>query len=106
MDVVAKEIFGPVLSFVTVKDTTEAVSIVNASGFGLQASVFTKDEGTGLVVAGLIHTGTVQINGSPQRGPDHFPFLGIRRSGIGVQGVRYSLEAMTRLKPIVINKPA
>ena len=76
MNVVAKEIFGPVLSFVTVKDTAEAVSIVNASTFGLQASVFTRDEGTGLVVAGTLNTGTVQINGSPQRGPDHFPFLG------------------------------
>lgn len=106
MNIVAKEIFGPVLSFITVKDTAEAVSIVNASTFGLQASVFTKDEGTGLVVAGTLNTGTVQINGSPQRGPDHFPFLGIKHSGVGVQGVRYSLEAMSRLRPIVINKPS
>ena len=73
------------------KDTAEAVSIVNASTFGLQASVFTRDEGTGLVVAGTLNTGTVQINGSPQRGPDHFPFLD-KHSGVGVQGVRYRLK--------------
>jgi glyceraldehyde-3-phosphate dehydrogenase (NADP+) len=52
-----------------------------------------------------LNVGTVQINGSPQRGPDHFPFLGVKRSGVGVQGVRYSLEAMSRLKPVVLNKP-
>ena len=106
MPVVAQEIFGPVVSFISVSNMQEAVNIINASRFGLQASVFTKDEGTGLVFAKQLNVGSVQINGSPQRGPDHFPFLGVKHSGVGVQGVRYSLEAMSRLKPIVINKPA
>ncbi len=106
MSVVVQEIFGPVVSFISIQDYTEAINIINASRFGLQACVFTKDEGTGLVFAKKLNVGTVQINGSPQRGPDHFPFLGVKHSGIGVQGVRYSLEAMSRLRPIVINKPA
>lgn len=106
MKIVATEVFGPVVSFIVVKDVNEAISIINASSYGLQASVFTKDEGSGLVVARQINVGSIQINGSPQRGPDHFPFLGVKKSGVGVQGVRYSLEAMSRLRPIVINKPA
>lgn len=106
MPVVVQEVFGPVVSFITIADYAEAIRIVNASRFGLQASVFTKDEGSGLVFAKQLAVGSVQINGSPQRGPDHFPFLGIKHSGIGVQGVRYSLEAMSRLRPIVINKPS
>lgn len=105
MPAVREEVFGPVISLITVKDVSEAVAIINASRFGLQACVFTKDEGAGIVVAKQLNVGTVQINGSPQRGPDHFPFLGIKRSGLGVQGVRYSLEEMSRLRPIVINKP-
>lgn len=105
MMVVASEIFGPVLSFITISSNEEALDIINKSNFGLQACVFTSDEGTGLVLASSINVGTVQINGSPQRGPDHFPFLGVKESGVGVQGVRYSLEAMSRLKPVVINKP-
>ena len=105
MAVVATEVFGPVVSFIPVGSMEEAANIVNNSKYGLQASIFTKDEGTGLVLAKQINVGTVQINGSPQRGPDHFPFLGIKASGVGVQGVRYSLEAMSRLRPIVINKP-
>lgn len=105
MHVIAKETFGPVMSFVDVASIDEAISIVNASQYGLQASVFTKDEGSGIVVAQQLNVGTVQINGSPQRGPDHFPFLGVKHSGVGVQGVRYSLEAMSRVRSVVINKP-
>ncbi|MBI5449650.1 aldehyde dehydrogenase family protein [Candidatus Gottesmanbacteria bacterium] len=106
MPVVSREVFGPVVSFIAVPGMDEAIGIINKSSFGLQACVFTKDEGTGLAFAKNINVGTVQINGSPQRGPDHFPFLGVKKSGLGVQGVRYSLEAMSRLKPIVINKPS
>jgi glyceraldehyde-3-phosphate dehydrogenase (NADP+) len=106
MPVVVNEVFGPVVSFIEVKSTGEAATIINKTRFGLQACVFTKDEGTGLVYAKSLNVGTVQINGSPQRGPDHFPFLGVKHSGIGVQGVRYSLEAMSRLKPVVLNKPS
>jgi glyceraldehyde-3-phosphate dehydrogenase (NADP+) len=105
MKIVSTEVFGPVISFITVNDMDEAAKIVNGQRFGLQACVFTKDEGTGLKYSKLLDVGTVQINGSPQRGPDHFPFLGIKQSGVGVQGVRYSLEAMSRIKPVVINKP-
>ncbi len=105
MQIIARETFGPLISFVTVPSFDQAIDIVNNSLYGLQASVFTQDEGSGIVFAKKLNVGTVQINGSPQRGPDHFPFLGIKGSGLGVQGVRYSLEAMSRLKPIVLNKP-
>jgi len=106
MKIVSTEVFGPVISFIAINDMNEAAEIVNGQRFGLQACVFTKDEGTGLKYSELLNVGTVQINGSPQRGPDHFPFLGVKQSGVGVQGVRYSLLAMSRLKPVVINKPA
>jgi len=105
MPIIAKETFGPVVSFVDITSFDEAAAIINKSSYGLQASIFTKDEGSGLVFAKKLNVGSVQINGSPQRGPDHFPFLGVKKSGVGVQGVRYSLEAMSRLRPIVLNKP-
>jgi glyceraldehyde-3-phosphate dehydrogenase (NADP+) len=105
MKVIAKETFGPVISFVDISSYDEAITIINASKYGLQASVFTKDEGAGIAFGRQLKVGTVQINGSPQRGPDHFPFLGIKNSGVGVQGVRYSLESMSRLKPLIINTP-
>lgn len=105
MEIVAIETFGPVVSFIEVKSMDEALTIINESEYGLQASIFTKDEGTAIQLARAIDVGTVQINSKPQRGPDHFPFLGVKGSGVGVQGIRYSLEAMTRFRSIVLNYP-
>lgn len=105
MEIVRVEAFGPVVSFIRVTDMEEVVKIVNNSTYGLQAAIYTKDEGTGIKLGQKLDVGTVWINSKPQRGPDHFPFLGIKGSGVGVQGIRYSLEAMTRLKPIILNKP-
>jgi glyceraldehyde-3-phosphate dehydrogenase (NADP+) len=105
MQCVKEEVFGPLLSCISVSSPEEAIEIINGSIYGLQASIFTQDEGTGFRYAQHLDVGTVQINGSPQRGPDHFPFMGIKASGVGVQGVRYSLEAMSRLQSVVLNNP-
>jgi len=105
MEVLHTETFGPVVSFIKVKSIDEAIKIINESSYGLQASIFTNDEGAGIKLGQKIEVGSVQINSKPQRGPDHFPFLGIKDSGSGVQGIRYTLEAMTRLRSIVLNKP-
>ena len=105
MEIVRKETFGPVVSFIRINSSEEAIKIINDSDYGLEASIFTSDEGTGINLSKQINVGTVQINSKPQRGPDHFPFLGIKGSGSGVQGIRYTLEAMTRYKSIILNKP-
>jgi glyceraldehyde-3-phosphate dehydrogenase (NADP+) len=105
MKIVSTEVFGPVISFITINEMDEAARIVNSQRFGLQACVFTTDEGTGMRYASLLNVGTVQVNSSPQRGPDHFPFLGVKQSGVGVQGGHYALEALSRLKPVIINEP-
>ena len=42
-------------------------------------------------------------NNKTQRGTDNFPFLGIKGSGAGTQGVKYSIEAMTRVKSTVFD---
>jgi glyceraldehyde-3-phosphate dehydrogenase (NADP+) len=60
--------------------------------------VFTADINRAISVANAMTTGTVQINGLPARGPDHFPFQGFKDSGIGTQGTRYSTESMTKIK--------
>lgn len=105
MEIIRIETFGPVVAFLKVNSIAEAIKIINDSEYGLQVSIFTSDEGTGINLGKQIDVGTVQINSKPQRGPDHFPFLGIKSSGSGVQGVRYALESMVRLKSTVINKP-
>lgn len=98
-----EEPFGPVLPIIRVGSIEEAAEITNASEYGLQASVFTTNMHKAFEVADKLEVGTVQINNKTERGPDHLPFLGVKSSGIGVQGISYSIEAMTRIKSTVIN---
>lgn len=54
-------------------------------------------------VADKLEVGTVQINNKTERGPDNFPFMGVKASGIGTQGIKYSIESMSRPKATIIN---
>ena len=98
-----EEPFGPVLPIIRVKDKDEAIEIANKSEYGLQSSVFTENINEAFYVADRLEVGTVQVNNKTERGPDHFPFLGVKASGIGTQGIKYSIEAMSRPKATVIN---
>jgi len=103
MQVAWEEPFGPVLPIIRVKSVDEMVDLANESEYGLQASVFTRDIDAAFRIADALETGSVQINGRTERGPDHFPFIGVKSSGLGVQGVGRSLESMTRDKLTVLN---
>lgn len=98
-----EEPFGPVLPIIRIKDIEEGITIANASEYGLQSAVFTKDIDKAFYIANSLEVGTVQINNKTERGPDHFPFLGVKSSGMGTQGILYSIESMTRPKAIVLN---
>lgn len=103
MKVAWEEPFGPILPVIRVSSDEQAIEIANKSEFGLQASVFTKDINKAFHIANKIEAGAVQINGRTERGPDHFPFIGVKGSGMGAQGIRKSLESMTREKVTVLN---
>ena len=103
MRIAWEEPFGPVLPILRVKTVDEAVKITNDSEYGLQASVFTESIDEAFRIAARLEVGTIQVNGKTERGPDHFPFVGVKSSGMGTQGIRYSIEAMTRSKAVVLN---
>lgn len=103
MEIAWAEPFAPILPLIRVRNTEQAIEIANQSEYGLQASVFTNDINQAFSIAERLEVGTVQINNKTERGPDHFPFLGVKASGMGTQGVKYSIEAMTRHKAITIN---
>ncbi|AWK52584.1 NADP-dependent glyceraldehyde-3-phosphate dehydrogenase [Clostridium beijerinckii] len=98
-----EEPFGPVIPIIRVKDKDEAIEIANKSEYGLQSAVFTENINNAFYVADKLDVGTVQVNNKTERGPDNFPFLGVKASGMGTQGVRYSIESMSRPKVTVIN---
>ncbi|KAK7844052.1 nadp-dependent glyceraldehyde-3-phosphate dehydrogenase [Quercus suber] len=105
MRIAWEEPFGPVLPVLRINSVEEGIHHCNASNFGLQGCVFTKDINKAMLISDAMETGTVQINSAPARGPDHFPFQGIKDSGIGSQGITNSINMMTKVKTTVINLP-
>lgn len=103
MDIAWVEPFAPVLPVLRVGNAQSAIRISNQSEYGLQGAVFTSDIDAAIQIAARLDVGTVQVNGRTARGPDHFPFLGTKASGLGTQGVRPAIEAMTRVKSLVVN---
>jgi succinate-semialdehyde dehydrogenase/glutarate-semialdehyde dehydrogenase len=93
MDVMRKEIFGPVLPIMRVRDEEEAIRHANDSHLGLLAYVFTRDRERGKRIAERIEAGTVMINDvlNTYACPET-PWGGVKQSGIGrthsVHGLR------------------
>ena len=101
------ETFGPVIPIVRVKDVNEAIELVNRSRYGLDSCVFTNNINLARKVSKRLEEGEVTVNAAPRHGVGYYPFGGNKDSGIGREGIGYSIEEMTRLKTIVFNwKPA
>jgi acyl-CoA reductase-like NAD-dependent aldehyde dehydrogenase len=99
-----REVFAPLVIIERVASIDEAVNRVNASIYGLQAGIYTKDIATALDAADKLHVGGVMINDIPTFRVDHMPYGGIKQSGIGREGVKYAVEEMLEVKLIVINR--
>jgi acyl-CoA reductase-like NAD-dependent aldehyde dehydrogenase len=93
MDVMRKEIFGPVIPIMRVRDEEEAIRLANDSHLGLLAYVFTRDKERGKRIAERVEAGTVMINDvlNTYACPET-PWGGVKQSGIGrthsVHGLR------------------
>lgn len=98
-----EEPFGPILPVIRFSSVKEAIEIANKSEFGLQASIFTNNLLKAREISLEIEVGTVNINRSSSRGPDIFPFLGIKSSGFGTQGIRDAILSMNQIKGIIHN---
>jgi acyl-CoA reductase-like NAD-dependent aldehyde dehydrogenase len=101
MVIAQEEIFGPVLSTITFKDTEEAVKIANDSVYGLQACLWTNDLSKAHKVARSLRAGTVNINNTDGGGIE-VPFGGYKQSGFGRDKSLHALEKYTQLKTTFI----
>ncbi|MEM0286625.1 MAG: aldehyde dehydrogenase family protein [Nitrososphaerota archaeon] len=102
-DIAWEETFGPVVSIIRVKDIDEAIAIANKSKYGLDSCVFTNNFYTAWKVSKALEEGTVTVNDAPAHGVGYFPFGGNKDSGIGREGIGYSIDEMTRIKTIQFN---
>jgi acyl-CoA reductase-like NAD-dependent aldehyde dehydrogenase len=102
MKIVAEEAFAPVAGVIAYDDFEEALRQADATEYGLQAAVFTRDIDRVFQAIRGLNFGGVIINDMPAFRAEHMPYGGNRRSGLGREGVRYAIEEMTNIQMIAI----
>ncbi len=97
MKICCEEIFGPVLSVMPFTDAAEVVRQANASIYGLQAAVWTRDINRAHGIARALRAGTVHVN---QYDEDDItvPFGGYKQSGVGRDKSLHAFDKYTETK--------
>ncbi|HEY8498930.1 MAG TPA: aldehyde dehydrogenase family protein [Limnochordales bacterium] len=103
--VVAQEAFGPVASVIPFDRLEEGLAMANATDYGLQAGIFTRDLGAVLRAIRALDFGGIVVNDAPTFRADHMPYGGNRQSGLGREGVRFAIEEMTNVQMVSIRCP-
>lgn len=85
-----EEIFGPVLSIITVADRAEAIAVANGVDYGLAGSVWASDPDEAVEVAMQIEAGSITVNGGVFN--TEAPYGGLKQSGIGYELGRAGIE--------------
>jgi acyl-CoA reductase-like NAD-dependent aldehyde dehydrogenase len=97
-----EELFAPVTTVTPYRAFDDALEAVNASPYGLQAGVFTRDVSRLLRAWDRLDVGGVMGNEVPTWRLDRMPYGGAKASGIGREGVRYAIEEMTELRLLTL----
>lgn len=102
--IAVEETFGPVAPVVAVDSLEHAISLTNASPYGLLSAIFTADLAKGLEFADRVHAGWVNINESSNYWEAHLPFGGRAGtdSGIGRVGGSHVMQSFTELQTVVL----
>ncbi len=103
MRVGQEEPFAPLAPVFRVANEEEAIEVANSTKYGLQASIFTRNIAKALKMARRIKAGAVLIDDPTNLRWDNAPFGGVKKSGMGREGVRFAIQEMTESKLIDIN---
>ena len=93
-----KEVFGPVVTISKVKNLDQAIENCNKSPFGLHTAIFTNDINNAHTAINELECAGVMINDSTDYRIDAMPFGGVKSSGMGREGVKSAIEAMSETK--------
>lgn len=97
-----QEVFGPVVTLDRVRDLDEAVQRVNRSSYGIHTALFTHDLRKVESAFQSLETGGLVVNDSPSLRLDAMPYGGVKQSGFGREGVRYTAHEMTEPKALLV----
>ena len=101
--VVCEEVFGPVVSVLPYDDIDEIFRTISAGRYGLQTGIFTQSMEIAIRAVRNIRSGGVIINGSSTWRTDQLAYGGVKDSGIGREGPRYSIRDMTEERLVLFN---
>ncbi|HEV8252141.1 MAG TPA: aldehyde dehydrogenase family protein [Candidatus Limnocylindria bacterium] len=103
--VCGEEVFAPVVNLFGVPDFAAALAELNDSQFGLQCGVFTNDLERTLRAHDELEVGGVIVNDVPTWRTDAMPYGGVKDSGLGREGLRWSIEDMTEPRLLAFARP-
>jgi len=103
MKVCALEAFGPVVVIEPFDTFEEAMFAINNSVYGLQAGVFTESLREAHHAFDRLEVGGVIINDAPTFRADHMPYGGVKDSGLGREGVKYTMREMLEPRIMVLD---
>jgi glyceraldehyde-3-phosphate dehydrogenase (NADP+) len=103
--VCGEEVFAPVVNLFPVPDWESAIREINDSAFGLQCGIFTGDLERTLRAHDELEVGGVIVNDVPTWRIDPMPYGGVKDSGLGREGLRWSIEDMTEPRLLAFARP-
>jgi acyl-CoA reductase-like NAD-dependent aldehyde dehydrogenase len=101
MRIAREEIFGPVVGVITFRDEEEAISLANATQYGLSGSIWTRDIGRAIRMMRRVRAGVLSVNSNSSVHVEA-PFGGFKMSGIGRELGTRALDLYTEVKNVYI----
>ena len=98
-----EEVFGPVVCLYSVDSLEEAVHKSNSVDFGLHGAIFTKNINNAFYAIKRMDVGGIMVNDSTDYRVDLMPFGGVKKSGLGREGIKFALQEMTEPKVVCFN---
>jgi len=96
-----EEVFGPVVTLTRTTSLDDAIEQANATRYGLQAAIFSRDLGTCLEAARRLEFGGVTVNEAPTFRADQMPYGGVKDSGNTKEGPAWTVREMTEERLVV-----
>ncbi len=103
LDVCQEEAFAPIVTVAPFDTLDDAIRMVNATRYGLQAAIFSNSLPHVMRAFDLIDAGSLIVNEAPLFRADNGPFGGVKDSGLGREAVRETIDLLTDTKLLVVN---
>lgn len=101
-ELMVEETFGPVIPLYKFTNVDDIVPIINNTAYGLQGGIFSQNLAVIRRLFEDLDLGTLAVNDGPGFRTEHFPFGGVKESGVGREGIKYAVREMSYTKTLVL----